>query len=87
MIDVEQIPDAELQRAEAVLHGDAGFGFNTAVVDQLHAAALCFHYAPSHQGVARIDAQNDQKTASFLYKYKTMVNAATRNVKANKQQL
>ena len=65
MVKGDHIPDTELQRAQAVLHGDAGLGLNTAVVDQTHAAAFRLHHTPAHEGVARVDAQNDQKNRLF----------------------
>ena len=37
------------------------------VMDQLHPAALGFDDAPAHQGIARIDAQNDQKNRLAPY--------------------
>ena len=84
MIHGQQVPDPQLQRAEPVLHGYAGFGLNTAVVDQLHPAAFGFHHAPAHQRIAGIDSQNGQAIASFfIHRFIAMVNVPHEKVKAD----
>jgi hypothetical protein len=67
MIERNHIPDAKLKGTQAVRHGDTGLGLDTTVVNKPHPTAFGFHHAPAHEGITRVNAQNDQKTASSSF--------------------
>ena len=67
VIKGNHIPDPELQRAQTIRHGDAGFGLDTAIVDQPHTAAFRFHHPPAHERIARVDAQHDHSPLPFPF--------------------
>ena len=85
LVQRDQIPDPQQQRAQPVLNRVSGFGFNAAVVDQAHPVPLGPDDAPSHQRVSRINPQHRQVIAPFPCFSSVMVSVVPENVKANRK--
>ena len=67
MLDVKQVLHAQLQRTQTGLHGNTGFGFYAAIIDQTHSTAFAFYNSPAHQGITRVNPQHYHMGSLLLH--------------------